>query len=93
MSLTRHGACGGAWWQSGNRTGHCSACHRNFDGIRAFDRHRRDGQCLDDLIGLTDEAGRLVFTHRFGSHDVDAEVVYWRLTGDPLDPSVFRGDK
>jgi len=32
--------CGTQWRQSGNRTGHCSGCHRTFSGIAAFDAHQ-----------------------------------------------------
>lgn len=50
--LTEHGACGKTWIQRGNRSGHCSGCHATFEGIAAFDAHRRtddDGQrvCVD----------------------------------------------
>jgi hypothetical protein len=26
---------------------HCGACHRTFGSASGFDKHRRDGQCLD----------------------------------------------
>lgn len=26
---------------------HCTVCHKTFGGIRLFDRHRKDGVCLD----------------------------------------------
>src|SRR5882672_4649620 len=49
--------CGARW--SGALTSHCSACHRTFGGVGSFDRHRRDGACLDPVtIGLTVLAGR-----------------------------------
>lgn len=38
--IVAHGRCGARWRQSGNRTGHCSGCHHNFDGLTAFDRHQ-----------------------------------------------------
>lgn len=37
---TTHGRCGQKWRQRGNETGHCSGCHRNFDGSVAFDHHQ-----------------------------------------------------
>ena len=44
--------CCGAWW-TGLGACHCSACHATFTGIGAFDRHRRNGQCLEpSSIGL-----------------------------------------
>ncbi len=36
----RCGRCGIIWRQSGNRTGHCSGCHRTFDSLEAFDKHQ-----------------------------------------------------
>ena len=44
---TLHGQCGKSWWQSGNRTSHCSGCHETFASLSLFDAHRRDGACLD----------------------------------------------
>lgn len=33
---------------------HCGACHVTFAGVRYFDRHRKDGRCLDPAeLGLT----------------------------------------
>ena len=32
--------CDTIWQQAGNRTGHCSACHRTFSGLAAFDGHQ-----------------------------------------------------
>lgn len=26
---------------------HCPTCHATFGGVTAFDRHRRDGRCVD----------------------------------------------
>lgn len=45
--LTTHGACGRAWWQSGNRTSHCGGCHETFASLTLFDRHRHGGVCAD----------------------------------------------
>lgn len=34
---------------------HCSVCHRTFSGMWAFDKHRRDGRCLDPAeLGLVE---------------------------------------
>jgi hypothetical protein len=48
---------------------HCgSGCHRTFGSITGFDKHRRDGRCLDpDLAGL--------------AMHLDAKGV-WRIDGD-----------
>lgn len=35
-------------WTGNNRC-HCSGCHRTFNSVGAFDRHRRDGGCLDPI--------------------------------------------
>lgn len=39
---------------------HCAAdgCHRTFGGVSGFDRHRRDGRCLDPApLGYTEIRG------------------------------------
>lgn len=38
---------------------HCSGCHRTFGSIGGFDRHRRDGRCVDPagLAMHTDHRG------------------------------------
>jgi hypothetical protein len=34
---------------------HCGTCHQTMRGINAFDRHRRDGHCLDlTALGLVE---------------------------------------
>lgn len=34
---------------------HCAACHRTFGGVRGFDDHRRDGQCIDpSTLGMVE---------------------------------------
>ena len=49
---TAPAACGGcdARW-TGQRTAHCSGCHRTFSGVELFDRHRSAdgprGHCVD----------------------------------------------
>lgn len=51
----------GAWW-TGLRAGHCSACHRTFTCIEAFDKHRTGSHakgtraCLDPST-ITTESG------------------------------------
>jgi hypothetical protein len=90
VSITRHGQCGAVWWQSGNRTGHCSGCHRTFDGLGAFDRHHRGGECLDPA-GVTNEAGELVYTSRPGSHGRDDATTYWALASEPFDAKAVFG--
>lgn len=89
VSITRHGQCGGIWWQSGNRTGHCGSCHRVFDGLSAFDRHRREGKCLDPATLMHD--GELIFTSRQGTHGQDADTTYWRIDSEPFDAEAVFG--
>lgn len=37
---------------------HCGVCHETFGGLGGFDRHRRDGWCLDpSTLGMEDMAG------------------------------------
>jgi hypothetical protein len=49
--------CGTRW--AGTRTAHCGACHHTFTGIGPFDRHRRDGTCLNPAdVGLVPIPGR-----------------------------------
>lgn len=46
-----HG-CGARW--SGLSTAHCARCHRTFGGVSSFDRHRKDGACVDPAdVGLS----------------------------------------
>jgi hypothetical protein len=55
----------GGWGQA-----HCTACHGTFSTVGNFDRHRKDGECLDPLaVGLQQDAGGL-----------------WRLPGTPGHP-------
>ncbi len=38
---------------------HCSVCHRTFSGVWGFDKHRRNGVCLDPAeLGMV-EAGQV----------------------------------
>jgi len=46
VMVAYHG-CGAQWMQQGSETGHCCGCHRTFSAERAFEAHRRDGNCLD----------------------------------------------
>ena len=73
--LTRDHLCDKVWYQWGNQTSHCCACHRTFTSLVAFDRHQRVGNgtltCLDPLIEV-DTKGRLVFESvglRFPDHE------------------------
>jgi hypothetical protein len=69
------------WHQAGNRTGHCRACCLTFDSLAAFDRHRRDGECLYPG-DIRDTDGRRVFERRevdLWSGTLDAGTSYWRL--------------
>ena len=38
MNLIRQGACGKGW--TGSNVGHCSKCHLEYLGIKAFDQHQ-----------------------------------------------------
>lgn len=39
---------------TGLKISHCGSCHQTFSSVRHFDRHRRDGRCLDpESVGLT----------------------------------------
>lgn len=53
------GRCGSRW--GGNNTAHCAAkgCCKTFSGISTFDRHRRNGECLDPAsLGMSLLASR-----------------------------------
>lgn len=41
------GRCGTRW--SGDSTSHCGSCHETMAGPSVFDRHRREGRCLDPV--------------------------------------------
>jgi hypothetical protein len=75
--IATHGECGAEWQQSGNKTGHCSGCHRTFSGISTFDAHQRivDGRnvCLDPAE-LIDKNGR----PRFRTFTDKAGCEVWR---------------
>ncbi len=59
------GSCTNRW--AGGNTAHCGGahgCHINFSSPTAFDRHRREGRCLDPAAaGLVtlDRAGYAVW--------------------------------
>lgn len=37
---------------------HCSVCHRTFGSVSGFDRHRRNGECIDPTtVGLVARDG------------------------------------
>ncbi len=49
--------CGARW--AGNRTAHCSVCHLTFSGVDRFDKHRRNGACVDPVeLGMSLVGGR-----------------------------------
>ena len=37
--------CGDKW--SGLRRAHCTGCHKTFNSLGGFDKHRKDFKCLD----------------------------------------------
>lgn len=55
--MTTH-ACGNATKHT-SRIGCCGACRRLFSSDTAFDRHRRDGDCLD--VRTLEHKGEAVF--------------------------------
>ncbi|RLK22626.1 hypothetical protein DER29_0463 [Micromonospora sp. M71_S20] len=47
--------CGASW--SGLTIAHCACCHRTFSAVSTFDRHRRNGRCVDPVtVGLAANA-------------------------------------
>lgn len=49
--------CGIRW--GGLKTAHCVTCHTTFTVVSAFDKHRRNGACLDPTkagLVLTDRS-------------------------------------
>lgn len=52
MAAQKEFECGGCGQQGipshGEKTCHCSGCYRSFQGLDAFDRHRRLGRCVLD---------------------------------------------
>ena len=52
--------CGGCGGWTGLSTCHCSACHRTFTGITAFDVHRQNYRCLDPATICGAHGQRLV---------------------------------
>jgi hypothetical protein len=43
--------CGARW--TGLSRAHCAACHDTFTTVTNFDRHRRNGRCVDPAsVGL-----------------------------------------
>ncbi len=59
------GSCTNRW--AGSNTAHCGGtrgCHITFSSPSAFDRHRRDGSCLDPAaagLAILDRAGYVVW--------------------------------
>lgn len=58
-SVGHCGGCDAAW--NALSVAHCATCHRTFTTVGAFDRHRRNGHCLDP-----DEIKQLVRKFRAG---------------------------
>jgi hypothetical protein len=54
---------GHVWKQRGNRTGHCSKCHRTFEGIKLFDAHQRTINGVTHCLNPNDMtvAGEAIF--------------------------------
>lgn len=54
------GRCGGCkkqWGALGQA--HCASCHEHFNSDAAFDRHRRDFECIPaELFGAPQKNGR-----------------------------------
>lgn len=69
--------CNTIWRQTGNRTGHCSQCHRTFQGGGAFDRH----QSTQGGVVTCNDPGSLGETYEAttGDGEHDAGVTYWSL--------------
>jgi hypothetical protein len=44
--MTTH-ACGAVW--NGTAAAHCGGCHETFSTVGNFDKHRRNGTCLDPV--------------------------------------------
>jgi hypothetical protein len=45
------GRCAARW--TATRAAHCAGCHRTFSTVSGFDKHRRDGGCLEPAaVGL-----------------------------------------
>lgn len=80
MSIVSCGK-GHRWAQAGNRTGHCSGCHRTFSGVTAFDAHQRmqdeRSVCLDPgtLTGKDEKP-------RFRTVTDAAGATVWRSAAD-----------
>ena len=81
--------CGVIWHQAGNRTGHCSACHRTFDGLSAFEAHITgdgpDRHCID----LDDPRSYSTWANRLGDGPHDTGTIYWRLLPTPEQAARF----
>lgn len=80
MTVTlRHGACDVTW--TGSRTEHCPACHSNFSGTTAGDKHRigPHGQrrCADPAsVGLVYDEARNLWRNpgHYNPRDEDEEA-------------------
>ncbi len=70
---------------SGLSTAHCTACHRTFTTIGAFDRHRTGSHAKDtrsclapDTVGLVD-AGRLYPCWGYAPTEGGAKPAAWNV--------------
>lgn len=89
MSALATCRCGAAWVQHGNRTGHCSACHRTFTSLAAFDAHQRmldhaPWQICVDPASVVDRTGRAVFVRRTTGAG-DSQPYHWALAATEAD--------
>lgn len=75
--------CGARWVQHGNRTGHCSTCHRTFTSLAAFDAHQRMldrapwQECVDPASQVH-ATGEPVFV-RVPTGPRDSQPYHWHL--------------
>jgi hypothetical protein len=79
--LTREEVASGLWnvnccdqKLSGTMTAHCTACHATFTRPGGFDRHRRNGKCLNPAT-LLDTNKRPVFQR------ADRKYPCWQMAG------------
>lgn len=66
------------WW-TGTRSGHCTACHRSFTSIAAFDKHRSGSHAHGKRHCVDPETAGLV--------PADREWLGWSLPGTWTGPT------
>lgn len=84
--------CGITWHQSGNLTGHCTMCHRTFQGIKAFDRHQHIDYDVDpqgrnvctDPVTMTRRDGDPVYESQ-----VTNGVTYWSMSQSEAEKAAY----